>query len=877
MSEPQSQIPAFKKPPRGNAISRMFAILKARPDSEHETTYNRIGIHILVTAHALLGDALGWFGDFSLLMHTGPYILTTFIISCGIFAHILYSPGENPARRYFSIVIDVYCITYAMHLGGEWFLWLYPFLLWAIFGNGFRFGVRYLAVGSAVSVVAFAWLLVYSPFWHRYPALSWGCLAGLITLPGYVSILIRKLSAAKRQAEESNRAKSAFLASISHELRTPLTAIIGLNDLLKTMSMDREQLDMIETIGDSGRSLLSLINAILDLSRLEVGKMPKKNQDIDLYRLLHRISDMVAVPAHAKNVRVQLAFAADVPRKINSSLKHLEDAIINLASNAVKFTEAGYVLIHVSAEASMAGRTKLRIEVEDSGIGIAESAQQRIFERFTQADETIIDKFGGTGLGLATVKQMIEDIGGDVEVRSKLGHGSTFSISLDVGVVKEEPARDWKDSEVIVVSDDLRLSQNLDALNADPQRVNSIVSAKELADRLWQDKHSEAIVIIDARSCGSDLDSVAEAFRSHMGETRQKLIALLDVAGDREFRASPLNYTAIVRRPIDLNALANSLVMAAGPRAANDGEYSVGPMLAAESHYSIIVADDNKVNLVVISKILTQAGHQVFTAENGVVAVEMMQARHFDVALFDINMPVMNGIDAAKLYRFTSHEERLAPIIALTADATPEAERRCLDAGMFACLTKPIEPHKLLHAVEKAVVQNGGRITEFEEVDAAPFATTNAFDPSKIVEVEAGNVIIDARAMDDLRDLGGPEFAQQVLEHFMTEASEALANIDQAVAAHDHMVFRDQVHALRSGAANVGAKRVFELCLLWRAIEPGELAMNGEAYVRELSEALVDCTNQLAAYCLAPMSAALSKGIARSSEAQNTQPQQRAS
>ena len=831
-----------------NPFSRLRAFLKARPDSEHETTYNRVGIHILVAIFAVTAESLGWVPEGTIRNDLFPDLFITFALCFVIFGHILYSPGENPVRRYVSIVFDVFCIAYTMHLGGEWYLWMYPFLLWAIFGNGFRFGVRYLVVASALSVAAFAILLAYSPFWHKYPALSWGCLAGLITLPAYVSVLIRKLSAAKRQAEESNRAKSAFLASISHELRTPLTAIIGLSDLLKTTPLHREQIEMNETIGEAGRSLLSLINAILDLSRLEVGKMPRKVQDIDLYRLLHRIADMIAVTALAKNVRVQLSFTADTPRVIRSSLKHLEDAIINLASNAVKFTSSGYVSIRVLTDTRSSAKTRLRIEVEDSGIGIAENAQQRIFERFTQADDTIIDKFGGTGLGLATVKQMIEDIGGTVEVRSVLGKGSVFTIQVDVEVAAEAPNPEWKPVRTVLLSGDPRLSQFLEDLSVEYCQYTSVRDVQAYLENETQLSHGTTLVIVDSRICGSDIDGVA---RTIGPADRVKLLAVVEQDTPVSSR-SLVNYVSILQRPLSSDALAACLVMAAGPRP--DGDSLDSGTLDSRRAYSIIVADDKKVNLLVISKILTQAGHEVVTVENGAEAVEAMQQKRFDVALFDLNMPIMNGTEAAKLYRFSTHEEYPTPIIALTADATPEAEARCREAGMFACLTKPIEPRKLLKALDNAVEKDHGVYT--------PSALDKRGDIPAPVHPAGGtnpdneDLRVDTRAMDDLRSLGGDEFAQEVLEHFVAEASEVLEKIDEAVAALDYMAFREHVHALRSGAANVGARAVFNLCLLWRAIEPAELAANGETYLRELSEALVECTTQLASYCTRVASAA---------------------
>ncbi len=838
---------SIASPKRPGMMAALRAKLKARPDSEHEMTFNRLIMNGIVVLYALIISSATSDDLTSSMMTLSIYYTAG---SVAIFLHILCFPEKSPIRRLAAMVLDISCVTYAIHVGGEWNLWLYPFLLWVIFGNGFRFGVKYLFAASAMSVAGFGFLLVYSTFWHRYPALSWGCMAGLVTLPTYAAVLIQKLEEAKRQAEESNRAKSAFLASISHELRTPLTAIIGLSDLLNSTPMNREQANMNVTIGESGRSLLSLINAILDLSRLEVRMMPKKIQSIDFFRLLHRVRDMIAVSARSKNVDVTLNFAPDVPRFILTSLKHIEDSIVNLASNAVKFTNSGFVLISVSITEKKLDTVRLRIEVTDSGIGIAKDAQERIFERFTQADESIIDKFGGTGLGLATVKQMIEDIDGQVGVRSKPGHGSTFWIELDAGAGMEDGLRDWRPVDVIAITNDMNLLQKFDEIGINVHQSKDIRTAIQKSGALRAEDIAP-LIFVDARVTGADLDAVSRDIRGDSHACRPSLIAITDDAPDRNFQITPENFVTTLHRPLLLEDLAASLIMAAGP-APESGADSRFDKRAPLMTYSILLADDNKVNRTVISKILTHAGHTVEAVENGRLAIEALQEKVFDIALFDINMPVINGVEAAKIYHFISNGSDKTPIVALTADATPEAEARCEDAGMAACLVKPIEAKILLEHIDRIVAANGGARSAM--IESAAMQESNASLDTKDVSPGATNLetpgVIDIRAVNDLYELGGTQFVQEVIEHFIEEANDVLKQLDRAVEDLDYKAFRDQVHALRSGAANVGATRVFKLCLAWRSIEPEELASHGDRYVREIAEVIVESRQQLAVLCL---------------------------
>jgi len=412
-------------------LSWIASRLRNRPDSEHELTVNRLALSGTAFMYLIVAAMFGRADAAQMLREQWVYFALYEIVSISLFVHLLWQPGISVGRRLIGMVSDLGLFSYGMYVGGEAFAPLYPIYLWTIFGNGFRFGVQYLFAATATSVVGFGIAVVSATFWHEHRGLAAGLMAGLILLPLYVSTLIRKLSQAKRQAEEANRAKSAFLASISHEFRTPLNAIIGLSDLLGKTNLNAEQEEMSETIGKSGHQLLALINSILDFSRAESGHITTKAADFDLISMLSEIRSMLALEAHRKNVGLSFHCTARTPQLLVGDKNHLEEVLTNLAGNAVKFTDRGYVNIAVDAVAWGADSVRLRFEVRDTGIGISSDAQSRIFDRFTQADETIIDRFGGTGLGLAIAKQLVELQGGIIGVESTPEKGSTFWFEID--------------------------------------------------------------------------------------------------------------------------------------------------------------------------------------------------------------------------------------------------------------------------------------------------------------------------------------------------------------------------------------------------------------------------------------------------------------
>jgi two-component system, sensor histidine kinase RpfC len=811
-----------------NPLARLIAMvrrrLKSRPDREHEMTLNRLGIVTLVLLYLWIATIFDPVEATEVFRDATALCMVYAVFAFGLFVHIVRHPGVSHVRRALALVLDMTVISVGMYLCDSSFAVGYPIYLWVIFGNGFRFGVKYLAAATAVAVVSFGCVIATTPLWAKYLDLSIGLMVGLLILPAYVASLIRTLSTAKRHAEEANKAKSMFLASVSHELRTPLNAIITLSDLLGTMQTRREPMDMVQTIGMSGRSLLKMINNILDLSRIEAGKSTQVLTDFRVHGLVAQVRRMLDIQARTKGLELHVWIAPGVPVMAKGAGQDLEEILINLIGNAIKFTPNGRVSMAVGMKAGL-----LEVSVRDTGIGIAKEAQARIFESFVQADASIIDHFGGTGLGLSIVKQLVERNGGTISVLSEPRQGSTFTFTFSVSqcdvqaVADDGPA--MEQGPAFVVSRNLVLETHLRLHGIGVTRVASpqLLSA---ALGQWSDASARPAVIIDIDTMSGRELALVDVWTSMLrGDTP---VGLLSASQTQPDMAVQLPFAVGLSFPLDAHALADfrALCHPLAPEPSAIVEVCARPL-------KVLAAEDNPTNQKVLLKVLEQGGHEVHVVENGEKAVEALAKSEYDLVLMDINMPVMNGLDATKLHRFASLGRARTPIYALTADVTPETRKACADAGMDGCLHKPIEQQELQSVLmsiagRRSILPALGQTMWPEEQPAA--VVQPADEPLDLNQVP----VADGATLANLRSLGGIDFVADLVAQF---TSDALGHVDQlrrAVEQVDAVAFRDVIHSLRSSAANVGARRVFALCLEWRNISTEEVAAEGDVRVASL-------------------------------------------
>jgi len=792
---------------------------QSRPDREHEITINRQIISLAICIYVWLIMPGSAEQTFEARMIALAYLCAATILSI----HLLVRPGISVARRVAAIGVDLGLLSIGLYAGGEYVTILYPFYYWIILGNGFRYGVRYLYFSTFIGALGFLLVTQTAEYWLQNQPLGLGLLGGVIILPLYAATLIRSLSQARELAEQANRAKTQFLASVSHELRTPLNAVVGMGDLLSDTSLRSDQREMLETVRASSKALLALIDDLLDFASIEAGKITINAAPFHLARMLSQVREIASLQAGAKGLRFHLHVTPRTPAALLGDERRLREVLLNLIGNAVKFTEQGVVDLFVDGVPA-GGVVSLRFDVSDTGIGIAEGARKRIFERFTQADETILNRFGGTGLGLAISQHLVRLQGGEITVDSVPGKGSTFSFTLPMRrpETQDEPEVDLRDVEAVLLGGDetqLRSAEEqLKPVCGSVRRAEGVLQAVRMLRSPAAGRIHRRIVLLTGQQGLAMISGEGPLKLAEIEAANPNGIFLVELPpADPSRPAVRKAVSAVLNR----DALVSDLTAAMRFVRGGQATASVRQPLIRRRDRSlrILLADDNRVNQKVISRILEAGGHEVSLAEDGEQALDSLERHTFDLVVMDLNMPVMDGIEATKLYRMASLGERHVPIIGLTADATPSAALRAKEAGMDACLTKPIHAPLLLDRIDELTA--GQQLAEPAQTPSTPLEASD-------------RDLIDFRMLDNLKILGGEAFLEEVISAFLTDGSVILEKLQAAVERGDVPGFNEQVHALQSGAGNVGVQGLAERCRRWRPRSAGDLKIHGKEVVAGL-------------------------------------------
>ncbi len=644
-----------------------------------------------------------------------------------------------------------------------------------------------------------------------------------------------ELRLARKAAEKANKAKGDFLANMSHEIRTPMNAVMGLTHLALKTKLTPRQRDYLNKIDSSANSLLGIINDILDFSKIEAGKLDIESVEFNLDQVLENLANLVTVKASEKeNIEVLFNTAIEVPRFLIGDSLRLGQILINLANNAVKFTEAGDIIVSTEVVTYGEDKVTLKFSVSDTGIGLSEEQMAKLFHSFSQADTSTTRKFGGTGLGLAISKRLTEMMGGKIWIKSKLGQGSTFSFTAKFGIAKEKvkkrlvPSQDLQGIKIMVVDDNASSRQILEnILNSFSFEVVLAASGEECLAELESAPKDRPydLVIMDWKMPGIDGIEASKRIKHHKSLGKIPPVILVTAYGHEDVmqQAKQLGLEGFLLKPVSQSLLFDAIMQAMGhedrkvsriDRRKEDKIQDLKAIYGAR----VLLVEDNEINQQVAIEILEGAKLHVSLAENGEEAVSAVKESNYDVVLMDIQMPVMNGYETTKAIRkweaevrkesvaLRTHSSEL-PIIAMTAHAMAGDEEKSKSAGMNDHVTKPINPDQLFTTLLKWINPNEVRV----QANKPEVTNEHAESDAAHLEDELPEYLPGFDLKDGLNRLrGNQKLYRKLLLNFSVDHNAAINEIRHALDAEDFDQAHGLVHNLKGLAGNLSATKLHE-------------------------------------------------------------------
>jgi two-component system sensor histidine kinase RpfC len=763
-------------------LTLIKAPFQNRPDSEHGQSLVRVVIVLVVLVYLSI---VALFGEPSESARHGLFVLSLFLVfSLIMVTAIAFQPGVSITRRIICMIGDMGMISYLLYHYGETMAPLYVVYLWVSSGYGLRYGNRYLAASTAMAAFGFFLVLEYNSYWQSQQTVGWGLWVGLIVLPMYIASLLVKLSHAVNAAESANQAKTRFLANMSHEIRTPINGVIGLLELLSDTPLKEQQRSLLSSAQSSAATLMHLLENVLDISKIEAGRITLNRETFDLHALINGVVGLFEYAANNKKLLLKRYIDSKCPYWLIGDELHLRQVLVNLVGNAVKFTLEGRVEIRVYIEKLESDRVSFCIEVIDTGIGISEDAQSLIFEPFRQVDEGINRRFGGTGLGMSIAKQLTHLMGGTLSLVSKVGEGSAFRLCLSCEIAKDGAKRDV-----------LHLPSGVRVITRDSQLIVQlrewfsgwgVLSAFDMG---ISPSIKETVVVIDARVLTN-----TETLLKDYPELITRDLVLIGEA-TTSFDAAKAGYATLQRLPLEQNQFYD-ILHSFQPTTFDEPieiEENEGKALRLFKTSRILVADDNRINREVTRNFLEQVGHEVVVVDDGDKALDALELQSFDLGIMDMMMPGCGGMDVIKTYRQMVGNREM-PFIILTANITDEVQAACCDMGV-KYMSKPLRGKVLKAAVHELLMPQKDKSGVSEQ--------NHRMKNKSVVE------LLDEEVYKELVDLvgTGPRLAK-LINDFFQDVDTFVSQMKQAIDDKEWEKLGDLSHGLKGAAMGIGATQL---------------------------------------------------------------------